>query len=194
MGWISKSFTKVAAFALLLGPALWIARQVLTGNGGPNPVEYLTHGTGDWAINILMLTLAMTPLRMLTNSPAPIRFRRMLGLFAFFYAVLHFATYLYLDKAFDRREIVADIFKRPFITAGFTGLVLMVPLAITSTKGMIRRLGGKRWQLLHRAIYLSAVAAVVHYWWLVKSDIRLPLLYAATLAVLLAFRWRVAVK
>ncbi len=181
---------KVLAFLALLAPAAWIARAVLTNNAGPNPVEYLTHGTGDWALRILLLTLAMTPLRMLTKSPAPIRFRRMFGLFAFFYAVLHFATYLWLDKVFDAREIWADIYKRPFITAGFTALVLMLPLALTSTKGMIRRLGGKRWQFLHRLIYVSAAAAVIHYWWLVKSDIRLPLLYAVILVTLLCFRWR----
>ncbi len=181
---------KVLASLVLLAPAVWIARAVLTNNAGPNPVEYLTHGTGDWALRILLLTLAMTPLRMLTGSAKPIRFRRMLGLFAFFYAVLHFTTYLWLDKVFDAKEIWADIYKRPFITAGFTALVLLVPLALTSTKGMIRRLGGKRWQFLHRLIYVSAAAAVVHYWWLVKSDIRLPLLYAVILLILLSFRWR----
>jgi sulfoxide reductase heme-binding subunit YedZ len=181
---------KPVAFLALLSPAIWIAWAVLTNNAGANPVEYLTHGTGDWALRILLLTLAMTPLRMLTKSPLPIRFRRMLGLFAFFYGVLHFTVYLWLDKVFDIHEIWADIYKRPFITAGFTALVLMLPLALTSTKGMIRRLGGKRWQFLHRFIYVSAAAAVVHYWWLVKSDIRLPLLYAVILVILLSFRWR----
>ena len=181
---------KVLVFLALLAPALWFARAVLTNNAGPNPVEYLTHGTGDLAIRILLLTLAMTPLRMLTKSAKPIRFRRMLGLFAFFYAVLHFTVYLWLDKVFDLKEIWADIYKRPFITIGFTALVLMLPLAATSTKGMIRKLGGKRWQFLHRFIYVSAIAAVIHYWWLVKSDIRLPLLYAVILVILLSFRWR----
>ena len=181
---------KPVAFLALLAPAVWIAWAVLTNNAGANPVEYLTHGTGDWALRILLLTLAMTPLRMLTKSPLPIRFRRMLGLFAFFYGVLHLSTYLWLDKVFDAHEIWADIYKRPFITAGFTALVLMMPLAVTSTKGMIRRLGGKRWQFLHRFIYMSAAAAVIHYWWLVKSDIRLPLLYAVILVILLSFRWR----
>lgn len=180
---------KLLAFVALLAPAVWIARAVLTNNAGPNPVEYLTHGTGDWTLRILLLTLAMTPLRMLTKSAKPIRFRRMLGLFAFFYAALHFAIYLWLDKVFDAKEIWADIYKRPFITAGFTALVLMVPLALTSTQGMIRRLGGKRWQFLHRFIYVSAAAGVIHYWWLVKSDIRLPLLYAVILVILLSFRW-----
>ena len=181
---------KILVFLALLAPAVWIARAVLTNNAGPNPVEYLTHGTGDLAIRILLLTLAMTPLRMLTKSAKPIRFRRMLGLFAFFYAVLHFTVYLWLDKVFDLNEIWADIYKRPFITIGFTALVLMLPLAATSTKGMIRKLGGKRWQFLHRFIYVSAIAAVIHYWWLVKSDIRLPLLYAVILVILLSFRWR----
>ena len=181
---------KPVAFLALLAPAVWIAWAVLTNNAGANPVEYLTHGTGDWALRILLLTLAMTPLRMMTKSPLPIRFRRMLGLFAFFYGALHFTVYLWLDKVFDAHEIWVDIYKRPFITAGFSALVLMLPLAATSTKGMIRRLGGKRWQFLHRFIYLSAAAAVVHYWWLVKSDIRLPLLYAVILVILLSFRWR----
>ncbi|MDQ6677859.1 MAG: sulfoxide reductase heme-binding subunit YedZ [Acidobacteriota bacterium] len=179
---------KVLAFLVLITPAAWIAWQVLHNSAGPNPVEYITHGTGDWALRILLATLTITPLRMLTNWQKLIRFRRMLGLFAFFYAVLHFATYLWLDKGFDGKEIWKDLYKRPFITAGFLAFVLLVPLAVTSTKGMIRRLGGKRWQKLHRLIYIGAVAAVVHYYWLVKSDIRLPLLYASILLILLLFR------
>jgi methionine sulfoxide reductase heme-binding subunit len=132
--------------------------------------------------------LAVTPLRRLLGLPDLIRFRRMLGLFAFFYGCLHFMTYLWLDKFFDLSEIAKDVWKRPFITAGFLGFVAMLPLAITSTSGWIRRLGGRRWNLLHRLIYVSACAGVIHYYWLVKSDVRLPLLYASIMGVLLAYR------
>jgi sulfoxide reductase heme-binding subunit YedZ len=154
----------------------------------PNPLDFFTHFTGDWTIRLIVTTLAITPLRKLLAAPDLIRFRRMIGLFAFFYGCLHFFTYLYFDKLFDLHEIWKDVFKRPFITAGFTAFVCVVPLALTSTKGWIRRLGGKRWQRLHRLIYVSAVAAVVHYYWLVKSDIRLPVLYGALVAVLLLYR------
>lgn len=163
---------------------------MFAGHSGPNPVEYLEHGTGYWALRILLLTLAVSPIRKLTNWQRILLYRRMLGLFAFFYGLAHFAIYLWLDQGLDGAQILADLYKRPYITAGFTALLLMLPLAITSTQRMIRLLGGKRWQLLHRLIYVSAVAAVIHYWWLVKSDIRLPLLYAAILVVLMAFRWR----
>jgi sulfoxide reductase heme-binding subunit YedZ len=136
----------------------------------------------------LIFTLAVTPLRKILKLPQLIRFRRMLGLFAFFYVCLHFTTWLWLDRYFNWPEMLKDIGKRPFITVGFTGFVLMIPLAITSTAGWIRRLGGRRWQMLHRAIYLSAIAGVIHYYWLVKSDVRKPLQYAAIVAVLLAWR------
>ena len=154
----------------------------------PNPLDFLTHLTGDWTIRLIVITLSITPLRKLLGVPDLIRFRRMIGLFAFFYGCVHFFTYLYFDKLFDLHGIWKDVFKRPFITAGFTALVLMVPLALTSTKVWIRRLGGKRWQRLHRLIYVSAVAAVVHYYWLVKSDVRLPLFYGALVAALLLYR------
>ena len=133
-----------------------------------------------------MFTLAVTPLRKLLGLPDLIRFRRMIGLFAFFYGTLHFITYIWLDKFFDLAEMLKDVAKRPFITAGFTAFVLMIPLALTSTTGWIRRLGGKRWQLLHRLIYFSAIAGVVHYYWLVKCDIRLPVMYGVFVGVLLA--------
>jgi len=140
-----------------------------------------------------VITLAITPLRKLLGVPDLIRFRRPLGLFAFFYGCLHFLTYLWFDKLFDFHEIWKDVAKRPFITAGFTAFVLLVPLALTSTKGWIRRLGGKRWQRLHRLIYATAIAAVVHYYWLVKSDVRLPLFYGALVAVLLLYRLVVSI-
>lgn len=155
---------------------------------GANPVEALEHGTGDWTLRFLLITLAITPLRKLLGIPALIRFRRMFGLFAFFYGCLHFATYLGLDKFLNIHEILADVAKRKYITVGFTAWVLLVPLAATSTAGWIRRLGGKRWQALHRLVYLSGIAGVTHYLWLVKADLRQPLKYAAILAVLFACR------
>jgi sulfoxide reductase heme-binding subunit YedZ len=155
---------------------------------GPNPVEALEHGTGDWTLRFLLITLAITPLRKLLRVPALIKFRRMLGLFAFFYGCLHFTTYLWVDKFFNIHEILADIVKRKYITVGFLAFVLLVPLAVTSTAGWIRRLGGKRWQRLHRLIYFSAIAGVIHYVWLVKADIHKPLEYGAILAVLLLYR------
>jgi len=168
-----------------LSTGLW---RFLVPSLPPNPLDFFTHLTGDWTIRLIVITLAITPLRKLLGVPDLIRFRRPLGLFAFFYGCLHFLTYLWFDKLFDLHEIWKDVAKRPFITAGFTAFVLMVPLALTSTKGWIRRLGGRRWQRLHRLIYVTAIAAVVHYYWLVKSDVRLPLLYGALVAVLLVYR------
>jgi sulfoxide reductase heme-binding subunit YedZ len=185
---LSSWWTKIPVFALSLVPALLLALKALNGDMGANPIEFITHWTGDWTIRFLCITLAITPLRKLLRLPELIRFRRMLGLFGFFYASLHFLTWFVLDKFFDWNEIAKDVVERSFITAGFTAFVLLIPLAITSTAGWIRRLGGKRWQMLHRLIYVSACAGVVHYYWLVKSDIRLPLLYGAIVAVLLAYR------
>jgi len=162
---------------------------------GANPIEVITHSTGDWTLIFLCVTLAVSPLRMLTKQYWLIRFRRMLGLFAMFYGTLHFTTYIWLDKFFDVHEMVKDVAKRPFITMGFTAFVLMIPLAITSTRGWISRLGGKRWNLLHRLIYFSAIAGVIHYVWLVKKDLTKPLEYAAVLTVLLGYRlvWAIPV-
>jgi sulfoxide reductase heme-binding subunit YedZ len=155
---------------------------------GANPVQVIEHSTGTWALVGLCVTLSITPLRKLTHLNWLIRFRRMFGLFAFFYACLHLTTYVWLDQQFDFAGMIPDIYKRPFITAGFTAWLLMVPLAITSTSGMIRRLGGKRWQWLHRLIYISAIAGAVHYYWLVKSDETVPLRFAAVVAILLCYR------
>jgi sulfoxide reductase heme-binding subunit YedZ len=182
--WISARTTKVAVFLLALVPLAWLATHRL----GPNPIETITHTTGDWTLRFLVFTLAVTPLRKLLGLPELIRYRRMLGLFAFFYGTLHFMTYLWLDKFFDGAEIIKDVAKRPFITAGFTGFVLLIPLALTSTAASIRRLGGKRWRMLHRLVYVSAGAGAVHYYWLVKSDIRRPLAYFALMAILLLWR------
>jgi sulfoxide reductase heme-binding subunit YedZ len=179
---------KAVVFAAALVPAVWLTWGAFYDRLGPNPIEYITRSTGTWTLRFLLLTLAVTPLRKELGIPALIRFRRMLGLFAFFYGCLHLVTYLWLDKFFDGKEIVMDVVKRPFITAGATGFLLMLPLAATSTTGWIRRLGGKRWRALHRLIYLSATAGVIHYYWLVKSDVRLPVMYGAILALLLLHR------
>jgi sulfoxide reductase heme-binding subunit YedZ len=191
---LSRRWLKIPLFVLSLGPALLLVWKALHQDLGPNPIEFITHATGDWTLRFLAITLAVSPLRRLLGLPDLIRFRRMLGLFAFFYGCLHFMTYLWLDKFFDFHEIVKDVWKRPFITAGFVGFVAMIPLALTSTAGSIRRLGGHRWQMLHRLIYLSACAGVIHYYWLVKSDVRLPLLYGSIVLLLLAERviaaWR----
>jgi methionine sulfoxide reductase heme-binding subunit len=180
-------WTKVVVFLACLVPLADLGWQVYKG-ALANPVEYITHTTGDWIIRFLLITLSITPLRMLLNQPQLTRFRRMFGLFAFFYGLLHFTTWFWLDKALDFQEMGKDILKRPFITAGMTGLALMIPLAITSTAGWVRRLGFNRWQALHRLVYVSATAGVIHYYWLVKSDIRLPVMYAGILAILLSYR------
>jgi methionine sulfoxide reductase heme-binding subunit len=179
---------KVVVFLACLVPLARLGWKAYSGNLGANPIEVITHSTGDWTLTFLLITLAVTPLRKLTGQLWLIRFRRMFGLFAFFYVVLHFLTYIWLDKFFDLHEMLADVAKRRFITVGFTGFVLLIPLAITSTTGWIRRLGGRRWNLLHRLIYVSAIAGVIHYTWLVKADLHKPLEYGAVLGVLLAYR------
>ena len=179
---------KPVVFILCLGPLTRLAWKAYMGLLGANPIEVITHSTGDWILIFLMVTLSITPLRKLTGQLWLIRYRRMFGLFAFFYATLHFLTYIWLDKFFDLHEMLADVAKRRFITIGFTGFILLVPLALTSTSGWIRRLGGKRWQTLHRLIYGSALAGVIHYWWLVKADITKPVRYAFILALLLGYR------
>jgi len=179
---------KPFVFLAALIPLALLALKAFHGELGANPIEVITHATGDWTLRFLLITLSVTPLRKLTRQYWLIDFRRMFGLFAFFYGCLHLLTYIWLDKFFDLHEMLADIAKRRFITAGLTAFVLMIPLALTSTKGSIRRLGGKRWQLLHRLIYLSAAAGVIHYIWLVKADLHKPLEYAAVLAVLFLYR------
>jgi methionine sulfoxide reductase heme-binding subunit len=181
-------WSKILLFVACLVPFGWLGWRALNGNLTANPIEYITHFTGDWTIRLIVATLAITPARKLFHAPGLIRYRRMVGLFAFFYVSLHFLTYLCVDKFFDFPEIAKDITKRPYIIAGFTGFLCLLPLAITSTAGWIRRLGGKRWQLLHRLAYVAAAAGVLHYWWLVKSDIRLPALYGTLVATLLLYR------
>jgi methionine sulfoxide reductase heme-binding subunit len=179
---------KIATFVLCLLPVLILGWRGTHAGLGANPVEFVTHSTGDWTLRFLLITLAVTPARQVMGMPSLIRFRRMLGLFAFFYGCLHFLTYIWFDKFFDIEDMLKDVGKRPFITIGFASLLLMIPLAVTSTAAWIRRLGGKRWQLLHRLVYLIAAGGVIHYYWLVKSDIRLPALYGAILTVLLGHR------
>lgn len=182
---------KPFALALGLAPFAWLVFRAFTDRLTANPVEDITLTTGIWALRFLLVTLAVTPLRRITGWNRIIQYRRMLGLLAFFYATVHLLTYFTFDLVFDFSRIIADVWKRPFITAGMLAFVLMVPLAITSTRGWIRRLG-RRWQLLHRLIYVSAAAAVVHFLWKVKVVVGEPVYYAVILGVLLSFRllWR----
>ena len=181
---VIKTFVWLAC----LTPLLRLGWKGLTGGLGANPIEFITLSTGTWTLVFLLATLAITPLRRLTGRSWLTRFRRLVGLFAFFYGVLHFITYIWLDKFFDVRDMIKDVAKRPFITAGFLAFLLLVPLAATSTAGAIRRMGGRRWQLLHRLIYVSGISAVVHFWWKVKADIREPAIYAVVLGILLGLR------
>jgi len=192
---LNNQWTKPVLFLACLVPLAYLIWRAYERDLTANPIEFITHQTGDWTLRFVVLTLAVTPLRKIPGLAPLIRFRRMLGLFAFFYGCLHFGTWIGLDKFFDWAEMWKDVHKRRFITVGFTGFVLMIPLAVTSTAGWIRRLGGRRWQWLHRAVYLTATAGVIHYYWLVKSDVRRPLRYAALVAVLLGWRvvlWLVA--
>ena len=179
---------KMLVFVLALLPLAKLMVNGLMDHLGANPIERILRRTGFWTLTMLTLTMAVTPLRQLTGRIWIGRFRRMLGLFAFFYGCLHFATYLVLDQFFDWPGILKDITKRPYITVGFSAFVLMMPLAITSTDAMLRRLGGKRWRALHRLVYLITAAGVVHFWWLVKKDITEPLIFAFVLVLSLAVR------
>lgn len=191
-------------FVASLGPAAWLVWAALTGHLSVNPLSDLTNETGVWTLRFLCLSLVITPLRRLTGWNLAIRFRRVAGLFAFFYGTLHFLTYAIADRfaGLDfpdgmvawstarslAMSVAGDVYKRPFITLGFTAFILMVPLAITSTAGMIRRLGGKRWNALHRLVYASAILGPVHYFWLVKADVRRPIIYGMVVAALLLVR------
>lgn len=187
---------KVVAFLLALIPAARLGWRIYAGELGANPIEFITRDTGDWTLIFLCITLSVTPLRRWLSWPWLIRLRRQFGLFAFFYACLHFVTYLVLDKTFDWSEIVRDIAKRPYITVGFAAFVLLIPLAATSTQAMVRRLGGARWRRLHQAVYLIACLAILHFWWMKagKVDFTKPVIYGSIMAVLLGSRlvrhWR----
>jgi sulfoxide reductase heme-binding subunit YedZ len=173
-------------------PVVWLVAEAVTGTLGVNPIEGINRFLGDWALRFLLLSLALTPLRGITGWAWPIRLRRMIGLFAFFYVSLHLTSYVVLDHFFDWRTILADIVKRPYITIGMAVFAALIPLAATSTSGMIKLLGGRNWKRLHRLVYLAGIGGVVHYYLLVKADVREPLVYAAILAALLGYRLVVA--
>jgi sulfoxide reductase heme-binding subunit YedZ len=181
---------KAALFVVALLPLARLVAGVVAFPDwlGANPAEYVTRSVGDWTLRFLLLTLAVTPLRRLTGWNWLLRLRRMLGLFAFFYGVVHFASYVAFDHVFSLDEILKDIVKRPFITVGVAALVLMAPLAATSTNAMVRRLGAQRWMALHRLVYPIAILGVVHFWMMVKRDVTEPAIYAVVLAALLGYR------
>jgi sulfoxide reductase heme-binding subunit YedZ len=186
------SAIKLVVFLLCLVPAAQLALGWQMEALGANPIETITRASGEWTLRLLLITLCVTPLRRLTGLHWLLRLRRMLGIFAFAYGAAHFMTYLWLDQFFDWPAIAADIVKRPFITVGFSAFVLLVPLAATSNAFAIRRLGGRRWQALHRSVYAIAILGVLHFWWLVKADVLEPLVYALILSALLGVRawWR----
>lgn len=184
--WVPR--VKPAVFVLCLVPAAWLLWDAFTpGSLGVNPIETITHRTGDWALRFLLISLSVTPIRWLTGWQSIIRFRRMWGLFAFFYACLHLSTYVVFDHFFSLAAIVDDVIERKYVTAGMFGFLMLLPLAVTSTRGWIRRLG-RRWTTLHRLAYVAAVAGVVHFLWLVKISIFEPMIYGVILALLLGAR------
>jgi methionine sulfoxide reductase heme-binding subunit len=189
-----RKLIKGLVFVACLGPLAWLTYAAFMDALGANPIAEITNETGVWTLRFVAITLLITPIRKVTKWNVLIKYRRMFGLFAFFYGCLHFTTYIWLDQFFDWGGIVKDVAKRPFITVGFTAFVLMIPLALTSTAGWIRRLGGKRWNRLHRLIYVTAVLGVIHYLWLVKADTIRPIRYGVVIGVLLvaraAFAWR----
>jgi sulfoxide reductase heme-binding subunit YedZ len=191
---LTSKWTKVFVFLLCLAPVGFIAWNVTQDpTSAANPALFLEHATGDWTIRFVIFTLAITPLRKLLHLPQLIRFRRMIGLYAFFYLCLHFSTWVVIDHFFAWSEMWADVLKRRFNTVGFTAFVLMIPLAITSTAGWIRRLGGRRWQQLHRLIYVIAILGVIHSAWLVQSDEHKPIFYGTLVALLLGYRLVVSI-
>ena len=190
---MKAKYLKPVVFAGCLIPLGRLGWKACNSALGANPIQVITWSTGTWTLVFLLLTLSITPVRRLTKRYWLIQYRRMLGLFAFFYGCLHFTTYIWLDQFFDLHSIAKDVLKRPFITVGFTAFVLMIPLALTSTKASIRRLG-KRWVRIHRLIYVTAIAGVIHYLWLVKKDIRKPVIYATILSLLLLYRIAVWLK
>jgi methionine sulfoxide reductase heme-binding subunit len=190
------SALKVGVFIAALLPFARLALFTLTDQLGANPIEFITRNTGDWTLYFLCITLAITPLRRFSKWNWLVKLRRMLGLFAFFYATLHFTTFLWFDHFFDLDEMLKDVVKRPFITVGFIAFLLLIPLAVTSTNGMVRRLGGKRWQWLHRLLYLIAPLGILHFWWMKagKHDFAQPILFGSIVVLLLGMRvyWNVA--
>ncbi|MBT3306931.1 MAG: sulfoxide reductase heme-binding subunit YedZ [Alphaproteobacteria bacterium] len=195
---VIKKFSKPIIFAVCLGPLAWLAWTAITSGFGPtgplgaNPIEYINRYLGDWAIRFLLLALAITPVRTVTGWKAPMRFRRMIGLYAFFYVCLHLSSYIGLDQFFDWAEIWRDIVKRNYITVGMVTVVLLLPLAVTSTNAMIKRLGGRRWTRLHKLVYPAGILACFHFYMMRKGVQLEPIIYAAICAVLLGYRVAVA--
>ncbi len=185
--WLQRVI-KPAIFLICLIPLALLAWDALNNHLGANPIEKIIRRTGDWTLRFLLITLAITPARRLFGWNWLMRLRRMLGLFAFFYACLHFIIYIGIDQSFDVNEIIKDVIKHKYVTVGFASFLLLIPLAATSTNAMMKRLGGKRWQQLHKSVYAIAIGGVIHYLWLVKADLREPLIYATILAVLLGYR------
>lgn len=185
---MKSKFPKLLVFVNALVPLALLLWDVYRDRVGANPVEFMTRTTGMLTLVFLMITLALTPVRKVTGANSVVKFRRMLGLYAFFYGTLHLLTYIWFDRFFNPRNIVSDVMQRPFIAIGMAAFFLMTPLAITSTNKMVKRLGGKRWAKLHRLVYLAAIAGVLHFWLLVKSDVRLPLTFAFILFLLLGYR------
>ncbi len=186
-GWLRGPGVHALVFVVGVAPAALLLLDGLAGRLGANPIETLTHTTGDWTLRFLLAALAVTPMRRLLGWSFLAPRRRTLGLFAFFYACMHLSTYVALDMFFDWSAVLEDVLERPYITVGFTGFLCLLPLAITSTRGWIRRLG-RRWVQLHRLAYVAGVAGVVHYLWLTKADLLEPLVYSAILIALLAVR------
>jgi sulfoxide reductase heme-binding subunit YedZ len=183
---------KAVLFVLCMVPLLRLFHGAIENTLGANPIEFIQRSLGIWTFNFLLITLAVTPLRRLTGWHWLARLRRMFGLYAFFYATMHLANWFVLDQNLDWRSIVLDVVERPYVTVGFAAYALMLPLAGTSSNAMVRHIGGRRWQALHRSVYAIALLALVHYWWLVKKDVTLPLAYTAAVALLLGLRalWR----
>jgi sulfoxide reductase heme-binding subunit YedZ len=190
------SILKAIVFVAALVPVTRLAAAVAfyPESLGANPAEFITRSTGDWTLRFLLITLAVTPLRKMLGWHWLAGFRRMLGLYAFFYGLVHLSSYVSFDHVFELAEILKDIVKRPFITVGFISLVLLVPLAVTSTDAMVRRLGAKRWLALHRLVYVIAALGVLHFWWMVKADVTEPAIYALLVAFLLGYRLVAKVK
>jgi sulfoxide reductase heme-binding subunit YedZ len=186
---------KAAVFVLALAPLARLVVYAFLDRLGANPIEFVTRNTGDWTLYFLCMTLAVTPLRRLAKWNWLLKLRRMLGLYAFFYALLHFTTFLWFDHYFDVAEMLKDVVKRPFITVGFAAFVLLIPLAVTSTNAMVRRLGGKTWQRIHKLIYVIAPLGILHFWWMkaAKHNFAQPTLFGIIVALLLAFRiyWKI---
>jgi len=185
--WIMQWIIKPLVFVVCLIPLIWLIYDGFADKLSPNPIEDITHRTGDWTLRFLLITLALTPLRYISGRTEFIKLRRMVGLYTFFYVCLHFTTYLWLDQGFDLDEIIVDVVKRPYVTVGFTGFILLIPLAMTSTNAMMKRLG-RNWKKLHQLVYVIGAFGVLHYLWLVKADVREPIIYAVILLILLGYR------